>query len=137
MGALSLTRENALVFVAVMLVWASRSTAALGRAGSRPSSSPAWRSCWCRWPLRNYAVGGGFYLTTSQFGSNFYIGNNPATDGTYMALRSGRGAPEYERQDATELAEHAVGRTLTPAEVSAYWTTCVRLHHHAARLTLG
>jgi hypothetical protein len=72
--------------------------------------------------VRNYAVGGGFYVTTSQFGSNFFIGNNPKSDGTYMSLRYGRGAPEYERQDATELAEHALGRTLTPSEVSRYWT---------------
>src|SRR6185369_6448999 len=72
--------------------------------------------------IRNYAVGGGFYLTTSQFGPNFFIGNNANADGTYMSLRFGRGAPEYERQDATELAEHATGRTLTPSEVSSYWT---------------
>jgi tetratricopeptide (TPR) repeat protein len=72
--------------------------------------------------VRNYSVGGGFYLTTSQFGPNFYIGNNPRSDGTYKSLRFGRGAPEYERQDATELAEHALGRSLTPAEVSSYWT---------------
>jgi tetratricopeptide (TPR) repeat protein len=72
--------------------------------------------------VRNYAIGGGFYLTTSQFGPNLFIGNNPNADGTYMSLRFGRGAPEYERQDATELAEHATGRTLTPSEVSSYWT---------------
>jgi tetratricopeptide (TPR) repeat protein len=72
--------------------------------------------------IRNYAVGGGFYLTTSQFGSNLYIGNNPDADGSYMALRAGRGSPEYERLDATELAEAASGRRLTPAEVSRYWT---------------
>jgi tetratricopeptide (TPR) repeat protein len=71
---------------------------------------------------RNYAVGGGFYLTTSQFGPNLYIGNNPEADGTYAALRQGRGAPEFERQDATELAERALGRSLTPSEVSGYWT---------------
>jgi tetratricopeptide (TPR) repeat protein len=39
-----------------------------------------------------------------------------------MSLRFGRGAPEYERQDATELAELATGRSLTPGEVSRYWT---------------
>jgi tetratricopeptide (TPR) repeat protein len=72
--------------------------------------------------VRNYAVAGGFYLTTSQFGPNFYIGNNPRADGTYASLRFGRGAPEYERTDATELAEHALRRTLTPAEVSSYWS---------------
>src|SRR5262249_51891576 len=59
---------------------------------------------------------------TSQFGPNFYIGNNARADGTYQSLRFGRGAPEYERTDATELAERALGRSLTPAEVSGYWT---------------
>jgi tetratricopeptide (TPR) repeat protein len=72
--------------------------------------------------IRNYAVGGGFYLTTSQFGPNFYMGNNEKADGTAMSLRRGRGSPEYERQDAIDLAERARGRTLTPAEVSSYWT---------------
>ena len=71
---------------------------------------------------RNAVVGGGFFVTTSQFGPNFYIGNNPTADGTYASLRYGRGAPEYERQDATELAELALGRRLSPAEVSSYWT---------------
>ena len=72
---------------------------------------------------RNYAVSGGVYLTTSQFGPNFYIGNNAGADGSYVPLRFGRGSPEFERLDATELAERAAGRTLTPAEVSRYWTS--------------
>ena len=55
---------------------------------------------------RNSYVGGGFYLTTSQFGPNFYIGNNPTADGTYESLRWPR-LTAYERQDATELAERA------------------------------
>src|SRR5436190_14853000 len=73
--------------------------------------------------LRNAYVGGGFYVTTSQAGPYFYIGNNPRADGTYQSLRYGRGAPEYERQDATELAEHALGRPLTPADVSSFWSS--------------
>lgn len=151
MGGMALTRENALVFVGVILVWAlvpevrlkpdttndpvrlkpdttrdharhdvvsgfSRTThAAIFIAGLAIVLLPV--------AVRNYAVGGGFYLTTSQFGPNFFIGNNPQADGTYASLRFGRGAPEYERTDATELAEHALGRTLTPADVSSYWTT--------------
>ena len=71
---------------------------------------------------RNYSVDGGFYLTTSQFGSNFYIGNNPNADGTYASIRFGRGAPEFERLDAKEVAEESVGRTLSPSEVSSFWT---------------
>jgi tetratricopeptide (TPR) repeat protein len=128
-GALSLTRENALVFIVVILAWAI--------AGSRIAP----RDVLARRPLRhaaafvaglglvllpvavrNYAVGGGFYLTTSQFGPNFFMGNNELADGTAMSLRAGRGSPEYERQDAIDIAERARGRTLTPGEVSSYWT---------------
>lgn len=137
MGAMSLTRENALVFIGVMLVWAlvpHGQAGRAGRAGRTGRDALATRAGVAATFLvglavvlvpvaaRNYAVGGGFYLTTSQFGPNFYIGNNPQADGTYASLRFGRGAPEYERIDATELAEHALKRTLTPAEVSSYWT---------------
>jgi tetratricopeptide (TPR) repeat protein len=121
MGGLSLTRENAIVLVGVILLWAlvrkeparfiEAATFLLGLAIVLAPVA-----------IRNHAVGGGFYLTTSQFGPNLYIGNNPSADGTYMSLRYGRGAPEYERQDATDLAEHAMGRPLTPSEVSGYWT---------------
>ena len=133
MAALSLTRENALALVAVVLVWA---------ASPRPAPpAVAHDGTPRRWTLRapaavlaglaivllpvaarNYAVGGGIYLTTSQFGSNLFIGNNALADGSYMSLRAGRGSPEFERLDATELAEQASGRPLTPAEVSSYWT---------------
>jgi tetratricopeptide (TPR) repeat protein len=70
---------------------------------------------------RNYAVGGEFHLTTSQFGPNFYIGNHAGARGLYDPLVVGRGHAEAERQDATRLAEEAAGRTLSPDEVSAYW----------------
>ena len=73
--------------------------------------------------VRNRAVGGEWHMTTSQFGPNFYLGNNPNADGTAGFLRQGRGAVEYERQDATELAQAAEGRNLTPREVSSYWTS--------------
>jgi tetratricopeptide (TPR) repeat protein len=118
MGALSLTRENALVFILVIVGWAlwtmPRSATLAFVAGLAIVLLPV--------AARNYAVGGGFYLTTSQFGSNFYIGNNPRSDGTYASIRFGRGAPEFERQDATEVAEDALKRPLTPSEVSSYWT---------------
>lgn len=154
MGGLSLTRENALVFVAVIVGWAlwrSRlSRAYSSDVSPQEPAAPASRQRTARRAatipfaaragmaasfivglavvllpvaVRNYAVAGGFYLTTSQFGPNFYIGNNPQADGTYASLRFGRGAPEFERLDATELAEHAAGKTLTPAEVSGFWTS--------------
>ncbi len=137
LGALSLTRENAIALVLVVVVWAISSGRTLRREHeAHEGSTKATKRTLHPVILllaglavvllpvaaRNYAVGGGFYLTTSQFGPNFFIGNNPDSDGTYRALRPGRGAPEYERQDAVELAEQALGRTLTPAEVSEYWT---------------
>jgi tetratricopeptide (TPR) repeat protein len=122
-GMLSLTRENALVFVGVILVWISvrRHLAGTERAAAAGAFLLGLTVVLVPVAVRNHTVGGGFYVTTSQFGTNFYIGNNPTADGTYMPLRFGRGAPEYERQDAIDLAEHATGRQLTPAEVSAYW----------------
>ena len=131
-GALSLTRENALLLAVVVFLWALQQSFEISR--NRPANnvrdrlSPALFVAGLALVLlpvacRNAAVGGGFYLTTSQFGSNFFIGNNPASDGTYMSLRPGRGDPEFERTDATELAEQASGRALMPAEVSDYWFT--------------
>jgi len=134
MGGLALTRENALVFIVVILAWAIYSPDVEAGLESRLSGLKTRLCGRVVWFLagmavvllpvaaRNYAVGGGFYLTTSQFGSNLYIGNNPTADGTYASIRSGRGAPEFERLDATEVAEEAVGRSLTPSEVSGYWT---------------
>ena len=126
MGGLSLTRENALVFVVIIVGWAMLRGQFGVTVGARVNFVASFlvglAIVLLPVAVRNYAVGGGFYLTTAQFGPNFFIGNNPQADGTYASLRFGRGAPEYERTDATELAEHALGRSLTPSEVSSYWT---------------
>jgi tetratricopeptide (TPR) repeat protein len=140
MGALALTRENALVFILVMVVWIladvrrATASAVADRRGLKPSASERRYSerllpfgvglALVLTPvvIRNYAVDGGFYLTTSQFGSNFYIGNNAGADGTYASIRFGRGAPEFERIDAKEIAEESAGRELSASEVSSFWT---------------
>jgi len=132
MGGLALTRENALVFILVILAWIllgqrpttkdQRRTTNPQRLGRAGLFLAGLAIVLVPVAARNSHVGGGFYITTSQLGPNFYIGNNPSADGTYQSLRFGRGAPEYERQDATDLAERALGRRLTPADVSAYWT---------------
>jgi tetratricopeptide (TPR) repeat protein len=126
MGGLALTRENALVFMVVILGWivlnVERRTLNVERLTRCAVFLAGIAIILVPVAARNSYVGGGFYVTTSQFGPNLYIGNNPAADGTYQSLRFGRGAPEYERQDATELAERALRRRLTPSEVSGYWT---------------
>lgn len=119
MGLLALTRENALLLAGVVLAWLwfrtdRRAAMAAFVAGLAIVLLPVM--------VRNYAVDGGLYLTTSQFGPNLYIGNNPNADGTYASIRFGRGSPEFERIDATEVAEASIGRSLSPAEVSSFWT---------------
>jgi tetratricopeptide (TPR) repeat protein len=117
MAGFALSRENGLLLIAVVVIWfwfAERRKILYFAAGLAIVFAPV--------VARNYSIDGGLYLTTSQFGSNFYIGNNPNADGTYASIRFGRGAPEYERIDATEVAEEAVGHTLSPAEVSSFWT---------------
>lgn len=124
LAALSLTRENALLLIVIVLIWIALRFRSSGMArlkwavlflvGLACLLSPI--------ALRNRLVGGEWHLTTSQFGPNFYIGNNEDADGLYRPLRSGRGSWEFERSDAVEIAEKALGRSLTPSEVSAYWT---------------
>lgn len=123
MGCLALTRENAVVFIAVILFWAIT----YFRRDKR-------RLLYCAafvlglavilLPVaaRNYAIGGEFHLTTSQFGPNFYIGNNERSDGSYVSLKFGRGHPDFESHDARLIAERDTGTEMTPAQVSRYWT---------------
>ena len=124
LGGLIITRENAMVFAIAVLAWL-----ALSRTLGRPRFLFAGifvlglGVVLLPVALRNQLVGDEFLLTTAQFGPNLYIGNNPEADGTYQPLVFGRGDPRYERQDATQLAERAVGRTLTPGQVSQYWTS--------------
>ena len=123
-GALILARENALVLAGVLAAWllalpgvarSRRLALALAFAGGLAAALfPV--------ALRNWWVGGELHLTTSQLGSNLYIGNHPGARGGYEPMRLGRGSAEFERQDATELAQEALGRPLSPAEVSSYWT---------------
>ena len=140
LALLSLTRENGLLLVLVVAIWTATASAVaepdIEKRRLKPSLSRLKPSLsrqllpfvaglalvFTPVVIRNYSVDGGFYLTTSQFGSNFYIGNNAGADGTYASIRFGRGSPEYERIDATEVAEEAAGRSLSPSEVSSFWT---------------
>ncbi|UCG32773.1 MAG: tetratricopeptide repeat protein [Phycisphaerales bacterium] len=124
LGLISLDRENGLVLAAVLPVWLSmylRQRAWKARlagmavflAGAGLALLPA--------AVRNWRATGRFALGTSNIGPNFYIGNNPNAHGAYMSLRPGHGSSMYERTDAKEIAEEAMGRELTPQEVSRYW----------------
>ena len=98
MGGLALTRENALVFIVVILVWALVGVGHMRTSNAERLKQAALLLAGLAIVLvpvaaRNAYVGGGFYVTTSQFGPNFYIGNNPASDGTYRRCASAAARP--------------------------------------------
>jgi len=124
LGLLGLSRENALVLAVVVPVWI-----AIYFSDQSVKNRATWIGLFSLGlllvlvpvGLRNLAVGGEFKLTTSQFGANFFIGNNPAADGTYASVRKIIGEPQLEGNDATRLAERETGRKMTPGEVSDFW----------------
>jgi tetratricopeptide (TPR) repeat protein len=124
LGLLGLSRENALILAPVVGFWIW-----LHFTAEPPKVRIQWLGLFFAGLLvvlfpvgvRNLGVGGEFKLTTSQFGPNFYIGNNPAADGTYGSIRNIIGEPQLEGPDAKRLAERARGRAMTPGEVSSYW----------------
>jgi 4-amino-4-deoxy-L-arabinose transferase-like glycosyltransferase len=71
----------------------------------------------------NSANGGGLVLTSGDAGLNFYTGNNERASGLPASPAGLRNTPQYEEADGRMLAEKAVGRPLSPAEVSRYWSS--------------
>jgi Tfp pilus assembly protein PilF len=121
LGLLALSRENALLLIVPLLLWIG-ATAKPARLLASVALVAGCAFVLLPVGLRNYAVGGEFHLTTSQFGTNFYIGNHAGAKGVYEPLVVGHGSAADERQDATRLAEQASGRALSPAEISDFWT---------------
>ncbi len=122
LGALMATREETLLLTPVLLgaCWA------YGRARSQALASLVAALGGLALVLapiaaRNAHVGGEFVLTTSQAGSNFFIGNHEGASGVYEPLLPGRSSTPLERIDARQLAEQGAGRALSASEVSSYW----------------
>jgi Flp pilus assembly protein TadD len=124
LAILMLTREETILLVPVLAAWCwlgLREREPARRLGLLLGYAAGLALVLVPVGLRNLAVGGEFVLTTSQAGPNFYIGNHAGATGTYVPLRPGRQNTAYERKDAVELAEQALGRSLSPKEVSDYW----------------
>ncbi|HAC92835.1 MAG TPA: hypothetical protein DCF63_19705 [Planctomycetaceae bacterium] len=125
LGSLILNRENAWVFLPVLLMWLIwigwQAQDKIQRWVAVPALVLGMSLVLVPVGLRNYYVGGEFLLTTSQMGPNFYIGNNAQAVGLYVPLRPDRGDARFEATDARLLAEQAEGRQLSPREVSQYW----------------
>jgi len=121
LGLFAITRPNILAFVPVVV------GAALWRLGLRPGARAglaflaATGLCVLPVTLHNALVGRDFVLIASQGGVNFFIGNNPQSDGVTAVVPGTRATWWGGYHDTIALAEQAEGRPLRPSEVSAYW----------------
>ena len=70
----------------------------------------------------NYCVGDDTVLISSQAGVNFWIGNNPDSDGSAAIVPGTRSGWWEGYHDAIALAQQAEGRPLKPSEVSAHYS---------------
>jgi 4-amino-4-deoxy-L-arabinose transferase-like glycosyltransferase len=150
-GLLAITRENAMVWLPVLGLWVWRgetncqlpiADCHLETRGGRNADTQTGRNverskrqktaaigaylvgiAAVLMPvgLRNLAVSGEWSVSTFQAGPNFYIGNHRGADGRYQPLVRGHETPEFERDDATVLAQNAIGQLLSARAVSRYW----------------
>ncbi len=130
LGLSAVTRPSILILLPVLpLVFhsfpaAREGTPRAGRAWLRPTALVVAGSLVFILPVlvRNFVVGHDFVPIASQGGVNFYIGNNPESNGSQAFVPGARGDLYGTYQGAIELAEKDAGRKLKPSEVSNYYT---------------
>ncbi len=123
LGLSAIARPNVLLFAPAVVGW----LAVLYRPAWRRAASYA--ACFALGSLlpvlpvtvRNYMVSKDLVLIASQGGVNFYIGNNPASDGI-TAIVPGTPGDWWGGYYATiARAEKAAGHPLKPSQVSRYY----------------
>ncbi len=72
-------------------------------------------------PVRNYIKEKDLVLIAWQGGINFYIGNNPKSDGMTAIIPGTRGSWWGGIYDAKRIAESEEKRELKPSEIDRYW----------------
>lgn len=123
LGLAALGRANVLLYLPVLLVgiFLLASRPKRGRAG-------AIQAALCLVlgvvavilpvTVRNYVVEKDLVLISSNFGMNFFIGNNPDAMAYY---EKPRGLDLNEDQDGAKIAQVLAQRMLKPSEVSTFW----------------
>lgn len=127
-GLAAITRPNILAYVVVLpLVNAfSRDRRGAGKSALRARTEAAFIALGlilaiAPVTLHNLVVGHDFVPISTQGGVNFYIGNNPRSDGFTAIVPGTRATWWGGHDDAVALAEQAHKRPLRPSEVSDYW----------------
>ncbi|MFQ5491190.1 MAG: tetratricopeptide repeat protein [Phycisphaerae bacterium] len=124
LGASAIARPNILLFAPAVLIW----IVVLHRSQWR--RVVGYGACFVAGicipilpvTVRNLVVGDDLVLISSQAGVNFFIGNNPDSDGMQAVVpgTSPEWWPGYHQSIAR--AEKAMGRDLKPSEVSQYYS---------------
>lgn len=123
LGLFAITRPNILIFLLFLLLWMILAL--------KKQISVVKISIFYGWvligmiliifpvTLRNYLVGKDPVLIASQGGINFYIGNNPKSDG--MSAIMPELGDDWEYSDCQFIAERTLGKKLKPSEVSDFY----------------
>ncbi len=123
-GLSAITRPNILLFFPVIIWWAySNNKKVLNKNFAKKVTLVCSGAIICIAPVtvRNAVVGKDFVLISSQAGLNFYIGNNPESNGWTAIAPGMRGTWKGGISDAERIAEMKQGKKLKPSEVSQYW----------------
>ncbi len=128
LGLSAIARPNILIFVPFVLLWICIRFWENNKNRIIPSAlfllfgsiliiSPV--------TIRNWVVGKDFVLISSQGGMNFFIGNNPISDGKTATAAAVALPLEGYRDNvwisSVRLAEQSVGKGLKPSQVSNFW----------------
>jgi len=124
-GLHALNRPNLLVWGLALVALLALRHGRPGRAGVRTAAAAALGLALALAPVaaRNLAVTGRPSVLPSHGGLNLYVGNNPRADGTYHSVPGITPDIEGQAENARRVAEAALERPLTDAEVSGYFTS--------------
>ena len=119
-GLAAITRPNVILFLIILPFWFRRKL--------KKSFKPAILygvlgvvSVIMPVTVRNYVVSKEFVPIAWQGGTNFYIGNNPYSDGRTAIIPGTRRSWWGGFYDAKRIAEEAMGRELKNSEIDRYW----------------
>ncbi|MFH0981956.1 MAG: tetratricopeptide repeat protein [Planctomycetota bacterium] len=124
LGLSAINRPNVVAFMPLAALWI---VLLHRKEWKRGLGCAAWFGLACAVPIlpltvRNYVVGKDFVLIAWQGGPNFYIGNNPQSDGMNTVMPGARRDWWGAYSDWIALAEEEAGRKLKPSEVSRHYS---------------
>lgn len=125
LGLSAITRPTILSFAPFLAIWIllPDSEGRNWKVGLRQAATLTLGTILCVMPvsLYNWAHQGHFVLIATNGGVNFFIGNNPESNGMTAVVPGTRKGWESGFEDTHKIAEHAVGHQLPEALVSSYW----------------